>query len=235
MHDEAPRLLLTRPHRNSARLLADLAGLPVADAIVSPLIDIDAVEGAVDVAGIAGLVVTSANAVPALKGLSTELPVFCVGDRTAAAVRACGFAAHSAQGDAAALIALVLRSARPGPLLHLHGAHTRGDIAERLTAAGVPCTGRIVYRQHARPLTPDAVAALGGPRPVLAPLYSPRSARLLTRAGPFGAPLDLVVISATVAAAARAMKPRSICIADRPDRDAMTDAIARTLRPLTGG
>jgi uroporphyrinogen-III synthase len=51
------------------------------------------------------LVLTSANAVPALESLPKSwrdtLPAFCVGTRTAEAAGALGFAAHSARGGRA--------------------------------------------------------------------------------------------------------------------------------------
>ncbi len=231
--NEATRLLLTRPGTDAARLLAAL-GPDAPAAILSPLVGIEPMSGAVDTRGLAGVVLTSANALAVLPPgtLPPDLPAWCVGARTAAAARALGLVAQSADGDAEALIDLVLRARTRGPLLHLHGAHTRGDVAGRLTAAGIPCHAQVVYRQVDRPLTPDARVALAGIAPLVVPLFSPRTARLLAGAGPFTAPLHVVSMSGAVRDAAAPLDARTTIVAARPDLDAMVTALRAAIERL---
>jgi uroporphyrinogen-III synthase len=75
------------------------------------------------------------------------------------------------------------------------------------------------------PLTAGARVALGGSAPVVVPLYSPRSAAILARQGPFAAPLRVVAMSGAVARAATALGPESIVQIDNPDGRAMLSAI----------
>ncbi|MGI8842005.1 MAG: uroporphyrinogen-III synthase, partial [Caulobacteraceae bacterium] len=86
--------------------------------VVAPLLAVRAVgEGPIDLVGVGALAFTSANAVAAFAARSPEgvVPVFAVGEATAAAARAAGFSAVvSADGDVAALAATI--AARAGAL-----------------------------------------------------------------------------------------------------------------------
>lgn len=86
--------------------------------------------------------------------------------------------------------------------MHLHGEHTRGDVAARLRAAGLAVEARMVYRQVELPLSDTAHALLQGEAPVILPLFSPRSARLLAgQIEPPRAPCRIVAISTATAQA----------------------------------
>ena len=64
-----------------------------------------------------------------------------------------------------------------GQLVHLRGQHTRGDVALRLSKGGVTCDDVVVYDQVAQVFTQEARDILGGEDCVIAPLFSPRTAR----------------------------------------------------------
>src|SRR5437763_17119109 len=88
------RALVTRP-RAEAVGLADALATRGIEAIVEPLLDIHYREGpAPDLAGVQAVLCTSANGVRALARLSGErqLPLFAVGEASAARARAEGFA-----------------------------------------------------------------------------------------------------------------------------------------------
>lgn len=223
-----PLILLTRPAPQSDRFAAALGLRCLISALIAPRFL------APDIPPHDALILTSETGAEAARGL---LPcrAYCVGDQTAATARALGFDAISAQGDAEALIALILTTAT-GPLLHLRGREARGDIAARLTAAGIPTHEVIAYAQEERPLTPEAIIALRGQTPVVAPLFSPRSAALLAaEAVRIGAtaPLCVVAMSQAVADAARALDPAPR-VAARPDGNSMLEATrtALNLPPL---
>jgi uroporphyrinogen-III synthase len=186
----------------------------------------------------AQLAFTSENAVavaaPQLGG--TGRRAWCVGDRTAAAARAAGFDAVSAGGDAAALAALIARSAPAGEVLHLSGRHQRGDLVARLASAGRAARRLAVYDQAARPLSTAARAALAGAAPVLAPLFSPRSAALFSDAVADGAraPLLVAALSPAVAAAWAGPAHARLEVAERPDAEALLAAMGRLVARRSG-
>lgn len=231
-HLPARPVLLTRPRDASLRLAADLAGAcgddaPKAEVLICPLMEIAGTGIRPDLRGIAGIVLTSANAVPFLP--KADLPAYCVGQQTAAAASAAGFRAHVLGPDAEGLVAS-LTAARPrGPLLHAHGTHLRGDIATRLTASGLPTRAAAVYDQRALAPGPDFALALRRSA-LLVPLFSPRSARLFAQAaGQVPADAGLIALSPAVADALPAEWRAQTTVLPRPDGGAMLTALCEGL------
>jgi uroporphyrinogen-III synthase len=197
--------------------------------VISPILDIKYRDVPVDLAGIAGVIVTSGNGVRALAARAdvAGLTAYCVGDRTAETATACGMVAVSAGGAVADLVRLI-RDARPkGALLHVRGAKVRGDPVADLQDIGVKVRPLVLYDQIALDLSPRAKAVLAGEKPVVLPLFSPRSAEILGRSAQGAtAPLILVSLSDAVAQAWGGPVPKQAAIAVRPDANAMLDAIA---------
>ncbi|WP_102223894.1 uroporphyrinogen-III synthase [Acidimangrovimonas sediminis] len=228
----APTILLTRPAAQSARFakaLHDRFGpVPVVMArltetrfLDTPLPDRPQ-----------GVIFTSETGVRALHRLAPDLggAAWCVGDRTAEIATEAGFAAVSAHGDAAALIAMIRASGVRGPLLHARGRHSRGEVAETLTSAGIETHSVILYDQAECPLGEEGQAVLGGKAPVLLPIFSPRTARLLVaQAAGAQAPLHVVALSQAVAEGVSGLPAETLTIASRPDAQAMIDALAQRL------
>jgi uroporphyrinogen-III synthase len=113
----------------------------------------------------AAIVVTSANAAHAIAAYArvTPLratPVFAVGERSARAMAAAGFAdVRSADGNVSDLIREIAERMRPGaPLLYLAGADRSGDLAGELRARDFAVHTTIVYRAVAAAVLPPAAA-----------------------------------------------------------------------------
>ena len=209
-----PILLMTRPGDDSERTAARIG----ADVIVAPILQIVPVDHDGEaLARAPGLVFTSAHAV-ASAGQGRGRPAICVGERTGQVAHDAGFSVIQGAGTADSLAPLI--AASPVPLVHPHGR----QLAQRLAVPGV-----VVYDQRPQPLTARARAALMGARPVVVPVYSPRSARLLAgMAAGARAPLWLVAISDAAAAAWTAPAARR-AVADQPSGRAMDAAIRAML------
>lgn len=225
-------VLLTRPAEQAQRFAAELAMryLNRLRPIISPLMAPVYFAPDWPHQAYSTLILTSETGVLAavrLRDLGRALPerAICVGDRTASVAQAAGFKATSAQGDAEALIDMILSSNDPGPYLHLRGRQARGDIAPRLLAKGRLAESAVVYEQTAQSLTKEARAVLDGADPVIIPLFSPRSAALLAENGPFRAPLLIAAISTTVAEKAKSLGPARIELSKSPDGTGMLDAV----------
>lgn len=229
------RVLITRPREDAAALVATLAARGV-DALVEPLIDIVPVADAkLDLSGVQAILLTSANGARALAALSAArtLPVLAVGDATARAARAAGFAAvESADGDVTDLARLAAARCDPdaGALCHIAGSAVAGDLAGRLSAAGFTMHRQALYEAQTHDsLSPAATAALrdGGLDAVL--FFSPRTAAtfvtLVTRGvDPLAARCGALVafcLSAAVATAAAGVKWRAIHVASAPTQAAL--------------
>ena len=225
-----PTVIVTRPRSQAIAFLEQLKQRsPVSfHGLVAPLLRI--VPLAAEIPRVADYIMTSANAVRAVSDLPDGARAWCVGARTTQAARAAGLVAINAGKDADALVSQFARNRPTGPIVHLRGTHTTGDIAARLRRAGCDVAEVIAYDQIALPLSDAARAALGSDKDVILPVFSPRSAALLAKDCPASARPHLVAISENAARAAFDMPRASLRIALAPDREAMLDAVAETLR-----
>lgn len=208
------------------------------DLLIEPLLSIEPLPGALDLAGVQAIALTSANAAPAL-GPARHLPVFAVGEASAAAARRAGCArVEVAAGDAPSLARLIGACCRPadGAVLHLCGTEVRAGLAEGLSEAGFRLVRQAVYRARAaEALSARAREAIRrGLDAVL--LFSPRSAgifcSLAVRHGLEHClgDSDACCLSAAVADACRDLAWRQVRIAARADQAALVellDAVGR--------
>ncbi len=233
------RALLTRPRPDSEALAARLARLGI-EALVEPLLTIHEIADAkLDPTGVQALVVTSANGARALgrvtggDAAARALPVFAVGQASAEAARAAGFArVESAEGDVAALAALLRARLDPadGALLHAAGSVTAGNPAGELPGdlGGFEVRRAVLYRaEPAAALSGPAQAALAAGDLDVVLLYSPRTAatfaRLVTAAGLSDAcrGLAALCLSPAVAEALTGLDFRRVEVAPRPEEAAL--------------
>ena len=231
---ESAAVLVTRPEpgaADTARRVAALGWRPVlAPALVLAPRSADRPLPAAQ----ALLLASRAAARAVAPGVSSQLPVFAVGEATAAEARAHGFVnVTAAEGDAAALAALARARLDPaaGPLLLAVGAGYGAELAAELRRGGFRVRRRVVYSAEPAAALPDeARAALAAEAVVAALFFSPRSAgcaiALLRAAGLAGtlARAEALAISprvAAVLAAAPDPRWRGLRVAARPDQDSL--------------
>lgn len=220
------RLLLTRPRAQSERFarVCSKAFGPDLRIVISPVQEIVLLQASLDLTGLKGLIFTSENGVRAFAALSPirDLPAFCVGSRTAEAARAAGFAATAGDGGTTALANLIATAAPDGPLLHLHGENVAGDIVSDLSARGISCRTLTVYDQRELPLTAEATTLLSEPQRLLVPVFSARTARILSAAiAGARADLQIAAISPAVADLLREHRNARIVVSKRSDGASM--------------
>jgi uroporphyrinogen-III synthase len=196
------------------------------------------------------VIVTSANALrgtePHLSGSRwLKLPLFAVGDHTAAAARRAGFEnVVQANGDATSLRDCVVASVKAkelkkaSTLLYLAGADLARDLAGELGERGFTVVTQTTYRMVPLSSLPrevcDAFAA-NGVEAVLH--YSRRSARaFLDAARTAGVEISALAIpqcciSAAVASVLRDAGATQVMVAASPDENALFGALDRALRP----
>lgn len=179
------RLWITRAQpgaEETARRLRALGHQP----LVAPLLEVRETGAPIDLDGVGALAFTSANGVRAFarRNERRDLPVFAVGDATAAVARAAGFqAVDSASGDISALAAhIAARRGVDGLVLHPGATHPAGDLIGDLARAGVPAKAVCVYETLAVAFLPGAVAtALEDATLDGVVLHSPKAARTAAR------------------------------------------------------
>ena len=197
---ERSHLLLIRPKVQSEAFLADCEarlGHQI-DAVISPIIDIRPLGGIPDLDGFGTVVFSSANGVRQVSDKLAGRNVVTVGDATAKVARS--FNADAAAFGETANDLLDRASELVPPVLVCRGVHARVDLASELQDRGITTDSAVIYDQVAQPLTADAVDLLNGTVPVVIPLFSPRSAALLSKQR-CSAPLKVIAISDAVKSA----------------------------------
>ncbi|MEL7211282.1 MAG: uroporphyrinogen-III synthase [Pseudomonadota bacterium] len=231
MGDASYDLVLTRP---LARSHAFAAALPIeilrrVTVHYAPVLAIQQSGDIPDLTAYRGVIFSSASAV-GLVGEGSGKPAFCVGAQTCAAANAVGFEAHMAGETADALVAHLQGTRPKTPLVHLHGAHTRGDIANRLNSAGLETHSAVIYTQNEVALPPETISILRESSASLVPLFSPRSAQLF--AGQVGKPpqaLQIIALSPAVAKVLPDDWQVPVHVADAPNAAAMVVRISQVI------
>ena len=219
-----PRLLLTRPTPGSDRFLAALnaRGLPIADAVVSPAMEVVNISDVVELPPDAAAIFTSRHAVRRARA-APGTRAYCVGEATADEAQRNGFLPITEGGTADDLLDLLLRDRPTTPLVYCHGRHVRREILDPLRQAGIRVTGCVVYDQPACEPTVAARALLAGKETVLLPLFSPRTAEIVTDwVADAEAPIQPITLSKAVALAWKTASK----VAAEPTMAAMVDAVA---------
>jgi uroporphyrinogen-III synthase len=199
--------------------------------------------------GFGAIIVTSANAIravaPQLRDLGLlELPLFAVGEHTAAVARDIGFdEVIVAGGDAISLRDKVMQSARgkllkkKSTLLYLAGADLSRDLGGELGAEGFNVVTQTTYRMVPVRHLPREVCEGFAAHGIAAVLhYSRRSARaFLEAARDEGVEISALAIpqcclSEAVAGVLRDAGAQ-VLVAATPDENALFEALERALRP----
>jgi uroporphyrinogen-III synthase len=243
-------VLVTRPHPDDETTAASLRARGF-DVLRAPMLRFEPVVFHDDMnARYGAVIVTSANALrgiePHLKGhRMLELPLFAVGEHTAAAARRAGFThVVSANGDAANLRDLVLASLKAkelkkaSTLLYLAGAEIARDLASELEESGFRVVTQTTYKMIAVKSLPRETCDAFAANQVEAVLhYSQRSARaFLDAARAAGVEISALAIpqcciSAAVASVVRDAGATQVVVAATPDENALFEALERALRP----
>ena len=242
-------VLVTRPHPDDESTANGLRARGI-EVLLAPVLRFEPVAFQDDgEAGYGAVIVTSANA---LRGIEPqlgdsrllELPLFAVGEHTAAAARRAGFAhVIAAGGDAGALRDCVLASVKTkelkksSPLLYLAGADLARDLAADLGERGFTVVTHTTYRMAAVTGLPREVCDAFAANAVEAVLhYSRRSARaFLEAARAAGVEISALAIphcciSDNVAAVVRDAGAMQVTVAASPDENALFGALDRALR-----
>jgi uroporphyrinogen-III synthase len=205
----------------TARRLEEMGHEPA----VAPVLMAHALPITVELVDIAALAFTSRNAVAAFarECPRRDLPVFAVGDSTAADARELGFhAVISAGGDVDDLAALIAQRKPAGTVLHPAAAEPAGDLAGALRADGIAVRTLTIYETVETGLAapPDIEAVL---------IHSPRAGRIVARmlSNDEAAPLSAYCISEAAAQPLSAVNFHCVAVAPYPNEQALLKLLPR--------
>ncbi len=235
------RVLITRPEPDARAFAEKLASRGV-ESVIAPVMTVafnDRLD--VDLDGVQAVLLTSANGARALARATArrDLDLLAVGPATADEARAHGFASvATAGGDVEKLADLVVERLQPaaGPLVHVAGSVTAGDLAGRLESAGFAVEHAVAYRAQALDALPEAAhdavthGAVQG-----AAFFSPRTAAVFVKlARAAGVEnrlqgLQAFCLSQAVAEASQSAAWGEVLVAAQPDGGALIDLICSAL------
>jgi uroporphyrinogen-III synthase len=243
-------ILVTRPHPDDEATAASLRARGF-EVLLAPMLRFEPVafDDDEDVR-YGAVIVTSANALRGIErqlkdGQLRKLPLFAVGEHTAAAARSTGFeTVISAKGGAASLRDLVLASVKAktlkkaSPLLYLAGADLARDLAGELGEHGFTVVTQTTYRMVPLSSLPRETCDAFAANRVEAVLhYSRRSARaFLESVRAAGVEISALAIpqyciSVAVASVVRDAGATQVTAAAAPDENALFELLDRALRP----
>ena len=232
------RVLVTRPEPGASRTAARLEADGFTP-IMLPLTEILPLEPALPDGDIAAVAISSANAIrgapaPLVASLSSK-PVFAVGDETAAAARAAGFAdVRSSAGDAAGLVRDVTAGMpAKARTAYLCGRVRLDTLEAQLAALGFSVVAIETYDTHERLPALEELNALDAGGPVASALvYSAKGAACLARVvsprtGTIFRDTAFICISPRVARELATVASGSVLAAKTPDENAMFELLGR--------
>ena len=222
---------MTRPTPEASETAARLSALDI-EAVVEPLLSAETLNTSLPQAtGFAALAVTSGTALRALRergelGRFLGLPVYAVGDRTAALATNLGFGrVVSAQGSFDDLVSLLAKAGIGGPVFYPAARQQAGDLAKALAPHGVMVITAAVYEMVAvSRLSPATLDELENGTIAAALFYSRRTAETfiaLTGGLRDKAKLGMLCLSENVAAPLMAAHFVRVGLADHPSEEAM--------------
>lgn len=231
MTDPCFDLILTRPISRSREFAAGIEANVKARLRIhfAPVIEIEGLGIMPDLSASAGVIITSSTTLDFVAA-APALIAYCVGDMTTQAARRAGFVAQKMGDNADELVNAIVSKAPKGPLFHLHGEHTLGSVAKRLSSAGIDTESIAVYTQSDKELTAETHAILRDSASPIVPLFSPRSARLFAAQVPDASPrMRIITISAQVAQALPSNLQGRTVIAAASTATAVRSEIARII------
>ncbi|MBU1346726.1 MAG: uroporphyrinogen-III synthase [Alphaproteobacteria bacterium] len=220
------RVWVTRARPGAQRTADRLTALGFIP-VVAPLLEIRPLPVTPDLTGVQALAFTSANGVAAFAALSPardlpilDLPVFAVGDATAAAAQALGFTrVRSADGDLTALANLIRAEGAGLSILHPRAAMPAGDLAAAVGDAA-RIASLVVYEARETEMTPpdvfDAVM-----------IHSPRAARALADRPTPTEGRVVLAISPAAAGPLTGLGFAEVRVATAPDEDALLATLGK--------
>ncbi len=229
------RVLVTRPEEDAAALVAALKARGH-EALVEPMLTVAPAPDVTplgDLDGVQALLFTSANGARAFARLSKrrDLPVLAVGDASAEAARAAGFAAvESAGGNVDDLARLAIDQLNPadGVLYQAAANRLAGDLKGALEAAGFTLRREILYQTvPVTNLSASLRRELAAGQVTAATFFSPRTAEtfagLIEKMGLAGSCAETTALcfSEAVAEKLRGLDWRAVLVAERPNQNSL--------------
>ena len=226
-------LLLTRPLDGNERFCLKIKHLLYSCEILdNPIQKIDFLPSLSEVNKNSVLIFTSANGLRAAKknNLSNK-KCFVVGANTKKIAVSFGYDVLGVSKDQENLLKLIKSKKPTESMVHIRGKHTVGNLCDALKRNQFSCLDIIGYNQEPLKIKKQNLQKIQSGRPVILPIFSSRSAKLLQ------SNLDLtgfnvIAISEAVAKIVTGVELGELLVSKKPDLNSMQEATLAILRRL---
>jgi uroporphyrinogen-III synthase len=226
-------LLLTRPLGGNERFCLKIKHLLYSCEILdNPIQRIDFLPSLSKVNKNSVLIFTSANGLRAAKKHNLiNKKCFVVGANTKKIAVSFGYDVLGFSKDQENLLKLIKSKKPTESMVHIRGKHTVGNLCDALKRNQFSCLDIIGYNQEPLKIKKQNLQKIQSGRPVVLPIFSPRSAELLQ------SNLDLtgfnvIAISEAVAKIVTGVELGELVISKKPDLNSMQEATLAILRRL---
>ena len=226
-------LLLTRPLGGNERFCLKIKHLLYSCEILdNPIQKIDFLPSLSKVNKNSVLIFTSANGLRAAKKHNLiNKKCFVVGANTKKIAVSFGYDVLGFSKDQENLLKLIKSKKPTESMVHIRGKHTVGNLCDALKRNQFSCLEVIGYNQEPLKIKKQNLQKIRSGRPVILPIFSSRSAKLLQ------SNLDLtgfnvIAISEAVAKIVTGVELGELVISKKPDLNSMQEATLAILRRL---
>jgi uroporphyrinogen-III synthase len=226
-------LLLTRPLDGNERFCSKIKHLLYKCEILdSPIQKIEFLPGLSKVNKDAVLIFTSVNGLRAVeKHNLTNNRCFVVGKNTKKIAVNFGYEVLGCSKDQENLLKLIKSKKPKESMVHIRGKHTVGNLCYSLKKREFSCLEIIGYNQEPLKIKKQNLQKIQSGRPVILPIFSSRSAKLLQSNIDLTG-FNVVAISQAVAQILKGVELGELVISKKPDLDSMQEATLDILRRL---
>ena len=226
-------LLLTRPLDGNERFCLKIKHLLYKCEILdSPIQKIEFLPSLSKVNKNAVLIFTSVNGLRAAeKHNLTNNRCFVVGKNTKKIAVSFGYEVLGFSKDQENLLKLIKSKKPTESMVHIRGKHTVGNLCASLIICEFSCLEIIGYNQEPLKIKKQNLQKIRSGRPVILPIFSSRSAKLL-KSNIDLTGFNVVAISEAVAQILTGVELRELVISKKPDLNSMQEATLAILRRL---
>lgn len=226
-------LLLTRPEGGNERFCLNIEHLlGQCEILDNPLQKIEFLETLIEVKEESILIFTSINGLRASEKYNLRnKKCFVVGENTRKIATSAGYEVLASSSDQENLLKLIKLKNPTESMVHIRGKHTAGNLCDSLKNNDFSCFEITGYNQQPLKIKKQIFHKVKSGRPVILPIFSPRSAKLLLNE------LDLTgfhvaAMSEAVSKELGSVDLADLVISEKPDLISMQEATLAILRRL---
>lgn len=226
-------LLLTRPEGGNERFCLNIEHrLGQCEILDSPLQKIEFLETLIEVKEESILIFTSINGLRASEKYNLRnKKCFVVGENTRKIATSAGYEVLASSSDQENLLKLIKLKNPTESMVHIRGKYVAGNLCDSLKNNGFSCFEITGYNQQPLKIKKQIFHKVKSGRPVILPIFSPRSAKLLLNE------LDLTgfhvaAMSEAVSKELGSVDLAELIISEKPDLTSMQEATLAILRRL---